>query len=77
MAFQILWTKTAARTYHQLEAEALTAFSNRTLKKKKKTSKQEGLFKQVAKTIELLQKNPRYPGLIHLCDKTRHKAVFY
>ena len=36
---------------------------SRTRKGKKKSSKAEGLFKQVHKTLQLLQNNPKHPGL--------------
>ena len=42
---------------------ARKSLENRQRSKKAKASKQEGLFKQVLKCIELLQDNPRHPGL--------------
>ena len=57
MSFQIIWTKTAQARYNQLEMDAVKAFEGRKAVAKKKISKQEGLFKQVSKAIELLQEN--------------------
>ena len=54
MGFQLIWTKTADVTFRQLEAEAREAFESRQRTQKKKASRQEGLFKQVSKAIELL-----------------------
>ena len=64
MAFTLVWTDSATSEFERLEAAARKAHANR-LKppKKTKASKQEGLFKQVAKAVGLLQANPRHPGL--------------
>lgn len=59
MSFQVLWTKAAEATFRQLETEARASFESRKRLLKKKASRQEGLFKQVAKAIELLLENPR------------------
>ncbi|MEI6381287.1 MAG: hypothetical protein WCO81_10460 [Cyanobacteriota bacterium ELA615] len=76
MSFQIIWTKTAEATYKQLEIVAVKAFESRKAVGKKKVSKQEGLFKQVSKAIELLQENPRHPGLhTHEYDSIAHPFV--
>lgn len=63
MPFEILYADPAAQTFNELEAAALKAFENRAKDKKSKSSKQEGLFKQVRKTLQLLGENPRHTGL--------------
>jgi tetrahydrodipicolinate N-succinyltransferase len=61
--FTLKWTDIAQRTYDELKTAASELLKLRTGKGKKKSSKQEGLFKQVHKTISLLRTNPRHPGL--------------
>lgn len=63
MAFDLIYTSTAEETFHSLETAAEKAFKNRQKDKKSKASKQEGLFKQVRKTLQYLSENPRHPGL--------------
>lgn len=64
MAFEIHWLPTATATYEALETAAKSALENRrAAKRRKKSSRQEGLFKQVVKAIRLLRDNPRHPGL--------------
>ncbi len=63
MSFELQFTPTAEQKYISLKSAAEQALGNRIKSKKKKTSKQEGLFKQVYKTLELLANNPRHPGL--------------
>ena len=46
-----------------MKAQAAEIRAARKTKDKKKTSKQEGLFKQVHKTLALLRTNPKHPGL--------------
>jgi hypothetical protein len=63
----------AAETFRTLEEAALEARKNRHEKKKAKSSRQEGRFKQVHKTIELLSQNPRHLGLnTHEYSLLRH-----
>ena len=57
------WTPTARRQYDDLEAAARQAAATRVQTGKSKSSRQEGLFKQVRKTVLLLAQNPRHPGL--------------
>ena len=52
MSFQPRWTPEAEETFKQLEAAARTGSEAR-----------RGLFKQVAKTVNLLLNNPRHTGL--------------
>ena len=70
MSFTPRWTPAATETFEGLRAAAEQAAANRAGspgtgrgKGKTKASKQEGLFKQVAKAIGLLINNPRHPGL--------------
>ncbi len=61
--FTIKWTLEATKTYNDLRDKAAKNIQARKKKSKGKSSKDEGLFKQVHKTIELLEDNPRHPGL--------------
>ncbi|MGB7160053.1 MAG: hypothetical protein WBD40_18445 [Tepidisphaeraceae bacterium] len=61
MAFGLVWQTPAAETFNQLMAAAQTAFDAR--RGKGKSTRAEGLFKQVQKCFELLAANPRHPGL--------------
>lgn len=61
--FEAVWTEAASRAFRELEEAALTARTNRQKRKRTKSSKQEGLFKQVYETIKKLEQNPRHPGL--------------
>lgn len=63
MVFEILFADPAAKTFNDLEAAAKKAFATRQKQKKSKSSRQEGLFKQVRKTIQLLSENPKHTGL--------------
>jgi len=59
----VRWTPTARRQYDEVHASAHKAGQTRTRTGKSKSSRPEGLFKQVRKTILLLADNPRHPGL--------------
>lgn len=61
--FELCWTPEAEQNYGQLKEKAERSYESRQKNKKKKPSKDEGLFKQVHKTLLLLQSNPRHPGL--------------
>ena len=63
MNFEVVFANPAAETFNELETAAQSAFNNRKKSKKRKSSRQEGLFKQVRKTIQLLSQNPRHPSL--------------
>ncbi len=63
MTFSPIWTNEAAEVYRELKAKAETALEGRRKSGKTKSSRQEGLFKQVKKCIDLLLENPRHPGL--------------
>lgn len=61
--FELVWTKAASQNFQDLEKAALAIREKRQKRGQDKSSKQEGLFKQVYKTVQLLEKNPRHPGL--------------
>jgi hypothetical protein len=61
--FQIKWTEEADQQYKKIKENAEASLRSRLGKGKKKSSRAEGLFKQVHKTIKLLAQNPRHPGL--------------
>lgn len=63
MTLTLVWTRAADETREHLERAARSAMESRVRKKKAKASRQEELFKQVMKTIELLAENPRHPWL--------------
>jgi len=62
--FKDNWTLIAAEKYAELEASAKKAFDNRKKSGKIKSSRIEGLFKQVDKAIDLLLTNPRHLSLV-------------
>lgn len=71
--FELKWTEQADEVFQELEIRAEAAFENRKKNKRKKSSKIEGLFKQVYKTVNLLKSNPRHPGLnTHEYDSFEH-----
>ncbi|SCA62513.1 hypothetical protein SCG7109_AB_00100 [Chlamydiales bacterium SCGC AG-110-M15] len=61
--FDYEWTERAEKDFKILEKEAGLIKKRRLQKRKGKSSRQEGLLKQVVKTLQLLQQNPRHPGL--------------
>jgi len=63
MTFSPVWTDEAVEVYSDLKSKAEAALESRKKSDKRKSSKQEGLFKQVKKCIDLLLENPRHPGL--------------
>lgn len=63
MAFELRWTRSAIAAFADLEKAARSAAERRKRTGASKASKQEGLFRQVAKAIELLANDPRHPGL--------------
>lgn len=58
--FNLQWTDEAIKAYKNIEKQFNKISSK---KQKKKSFKQEGLFKQINKTLKHLETNPRYPGL--------------
>jgi hypothetical protein len=63
MAFTLVWLEGSAETFRELQGAAQKSLQNRTTSRKSKASRQERLFKQVMKCVQLLQSNPRHPGL--------------
>ena len=63
MPFTLVWLEASADTFRELQAAAQKSLESRAASKKSKASKQEELFRQVVKCVELLQSNPRHPGL--------------
>jgi len=61
--FTLRLTVTARRQYDELQAAALKTAEMRTETGAPKSSRQEGLLKQVKKTLLLLANDPRHPGL--------------
>ncbi len=61
--FTIRWTRESKSQYDELRIAADSINTSRRTKGKAKSSKQEGLFRQVHKTIQLLAQNPRHVGL--------------
>ena len=61
--FTLVWTPEATTAYDELKAKSLASLASRRKKEKAKSSKDEGLFKQVHKTLTLLAANPKHPGL--------------
>ncbi|MGB6065926.1 MAG: hypothetical protein WBG50_14090 [Desulfomonilaceae bacterium] len=63
MKFALAWDRKAKEAYNALKLKAEASLRSRETSKRKKATKDEGLFKQVRKCIQLLQQNPRHPGL--------------
>jgi hypothetical protein len=61
--FKAVWTPEAGQNFRELQDAALAAKANRQTKKQTKSSKQEGIFKQVHEAIKKLMQNPLHPGL--------------
>ena len=61
--FTLIWLDDAEAIYNELKDAAEEVRKARQARDKKKSSKQEGLFKQVHKTLHLLRSNPKHPGL--------------
>jgi hypothetical protein len=80
MSFRLRWTSQATETFEELHTAAGRAASTRARankqsggKRKTKSSKQEGLFKQVAKAVSQLVANPRHSSLhTHEYDSLAH-----
>jgi hypothetical protein len=70
MSFRLRWTSEATETFQELRRAAEQAAHTRANankqssgKKRTKSSKQEGLFKQVAKAVRQLATDPRHSSL--------------
>jgi plasmid stabilization system protein ParE len=60
--FEVNWTEEADQQYRKIREDAEASFGSRQKKAKRRTSRAEGLFKQVHKTLKLLAQNPRHPS---------------
>jgi len=60
--FTVKLTESAEAKRKELQAAAKASLANRKQNQKSKASHQEGLYKQVAKTLSYLT-NPKHPGL--------------
>jgi hypothetical protein len=63
MPFRPRWTDEAAEQFEKLQSAAAQSIAKRSKGRRAKSSKAEGLFKQVEKCVRLLLENPRHPGL--------------
>ena len=63
MAFTLEWADEADIKFKNLEERAKRSLENRKKSKKTKSSKVEGLFKQVKWCIKFLKDNPKHPSL--------------
>lgn len=61
--FTLAWEVTASEQYDQLKKKAEAVARKRAVEDKKKKSSVEGLFNQVFKTLDLIRRNPKHPGL--------------
>jgi hypothetical protein len=61
--FTLKWLDEAVTTYNELKDAAEEIRAARKKREKKKSTKQEVLFKQVHKTLDWLRNNPKHPGL--------------
>ncbi len=71
--FTLKWSEEADQQYRQLKDLAEKSLHAREAQKETKSSKAEGLFKQVHKALKLLRENPRHQGLqTHVYRSIRH-----
>jgi hypothetical protein len=63
MTFRIFYAEQAQKEYDAIIATAKSAFDKRKANGTKKSSKCEGLAKQIKKTVDLLSQDPRHHGL--------------
>ena len=63
MTWQLRWKPEARRQYDAIRDAARHAWQTRQKAGRTKSSRQEGLCRQVRKTLRLLFENPRHPGL--------------
>jgi hypothetical protein len=61
--FTIRWLPSSQSTYEALRERAVKSCQARASSGRKKATRDEGLFKQIHKTIELLASNPWHPSL--------------
>ncbi len=73
MPFTLRWLEESRTAYDQLKSRAEASRRHRLKNKSAKSSPDEGLFKQVHKSLALLADNPRHPGLnTHKFDSLPH-----
>lgn len=73
MPFTLRYTPRAAAEFDALKSKAEQVETGRGVSSKAKTSKDEGLFKQVNKALRFLRDNPKHPGLnTHEYDSLPH-----
>ena len=85
MSIRLQWTERADKHYKALKSQAEAAAAGRESKGQTKSSKAEGLFKQVNKALKLLKENPKHPGLnsheysslVHPYDKNQKVLESY
>jgi hypothetical protein len=63
MPFILRFLPTPDKQFEALKNKAESAAKGRAAREKTKSSRDEGLFKQVVKTLRFLQENPKHPGL--------------
>lgn len=63
MPFQIIFAARAQQEYDAIMGAARAAFARRKVDGTKKSSKGEGLAKQIKKAVDLLGQDPRHKGL--------------
>src|SRR5436305_121540 len=61
--FELVWVDEARNQYEELKERAEAVKAAKAKKAKAKSSKEQGLFKQVHKALTLLAGNPKHPGL--------------
>lgn len=73
MIFELVWLPEAQSQLERIAQAARASIQKRAGGSESKSSRQEGLFKQVLKCIELLAANPRHPGLAtHVFHSLKH-----
>jgi hypothetical protein len=63
MPFTFKYVPRALKEYNALKSKAEAVATGRGARGKKKSSKDEGLFKHINKALRLLRDNPKHPGL--------------
>ena len=61
--FRLRWTQKTNEQYGDTKAQAERSLARRKKSRRRKSTKAEGLFKQVHKALTRLRANPRHPGL--------------
>src|SRR5665213_3470146 len=61
--FKLIWLEESSKVYQELLNAAHDSLERREKIKKTKSSKTEGLFKQIHKALSFLEINPKHPGL--------------